>query len=74
MENRHIQNALAEGQGASGPRKRATAACRLCRQRKVRCGLALTGRPCLNCVRDSQACEVDGKKKRTPYEDGRPFL
>ncbi|KAI0513087.1 fungal-specific transcription factor domain-containing protein [Xylaria bambusicola] len=46
-------------------RRRAPAACRVCRQRKVKCNVTAVGIPCFNCVRDGHSCEVNGRKKRT---------
>ncbi|KAI0809850.1 fungal-specific transcription factor domain-containing protein [Xylaria sp. FL0064] len=45
-------------------RRRAPAACRVCRQRKVKCNVTAVGIPCFNCVRDGHSCEVSGRKKR----------
>ncbi|KAI1167622.1 fungal-specific transcription factor domain-containing protein [Nemania serpens] len=45
-------------------RRRAPTACRVCRQRKVKCNVAAVGIPCFNCVRDGHSCEVSGRKKR----------
>ncbi|KAH6657147.1 fungal-specific transcription factor domain-containing protein [Truncatella angustata] len=49
---------------ASNVRRRAPAACRICRQRKVKCNVTAVGIPCLNCVRDGHSCEVSGRKRR----------
>ncbi|KAI1747776.1 hypothetical protein F4782DRAFT_398041 [Xylaria castorea] len=48
----------------SNVRRRAPAACRVCRQRKVKCNVTAVGIPCLNCVRDGHCCEVSGRKRR----------
>ncbi|KAH8160564.1 hypothetical protein CIB48_g7671 [Xylaria polymorpha] len=45
-------------------RRRAPTACRVCRQRKVKCNVTAVGIPCLNCVRDGHCCEVSGRKRR----------
>ncbi|KAI1379222.1 hypothetical protein F4677DRAFT_361963 [Hypoxylon crocopeplum] len=45
-------------------RRRAPTACRVCRQRKVKCNVTSVGIPCLNCVRDGHSCEVSGRKRR----------
>ncbi|KAI0479874.1 hypothetical protein F4859DRAFT_477602 [Xylaria cf. heliscus] len=45
-------------------RRRAPAACRVCRQRKVKCNVTAVGIPCLNCVRDGHCCEVSSRKRR----------
>ncbi|KAI1503158.1 hypothetical protein F5X99DRAFT_376070 [Biscogniauxia marginata] len=45
-------------------RRRAPTACRVCRQRKVKCNVTAVGIPCLNCVRDGHSCEVSGRKRR----------
>ncbi|KAI0903083.1 fungal-specific transcription factor domain-containing protein [Ustulina deusta] len=49
-------------------RRRAPTACRVCRQRKVKCNVATVGIPCFNCVRDGHSCEVSGRKKRAHPE------
>ncbi|KAK5630514.1 hypothetical protein RRF57_006229 [Xylaria bambusicola] len=36
-------------------RRRAPAACRVCRQRKVKCNVTAVGIPCFNCVRDGHS-------------------
>ncbi|KAH7086425.1 putative Zn(II)2Cys6 transcription factor [Paraphoma chrysanthemicola] len=46
------------------PKKRAAGACEACHARKVRCSLAHTGSPCINCSLDSLACEPRVTKKR----------
>ncbi|KAH6985272.1 C6 transcription factor [Ilyonectria destructans] len=50
-------------------RRRAPAACRVCRQRKVKCNVTAVGIPCLNCVRDGHSCEVFGRKRRADMRD-----
>ncbi|KAI1820375.1 hypothetical protein F4861DRAFT_545743 [Xylaria intraflava] len=49
-------------------RRRAPTACRVCRQRKVKCNVTAVGIPCLNCVRDGHCCEVSGRKRRVPTQ------
>ncbi|KAI8946739.1 hypothetical protein F4801DRAFT_563370 [Xylaria longipes] len=73
MEPSQTRESLRESMGeslspASNPvshvRRRAPAACRVCRQRKVKCNVTAVGIPCLNCVRDGHCCEVSGRKRR----------
>ncbi|KAH7161844.1 fungal-specific transcription factor domain-containing protein [Dactylonectria macrodidyma] len=44
--------------------KRAAVACKACNQRKVRCTVTLSGRPCANCTVDGVPCEILGRKRR----------
>ncbi|RDL30745.1 Uncharacterized protein BP5553_10090 [Venustampulla echinocandica] len=44
--------------------KRATAACKACNLRKVRCTVTLSGPPCANCSVDGIACEIMSRKRR----------
>ncbi|EED13377.1 C6 transcription factor, putative [Talaromyces stipitatus ATCC 10500] len=44
-------------------RHRSAFACQLCRQRKVRCSLSVTGVPCAGCAQDRQQCIVDPKRR-----------
>ncbi|KAG9250819.1 putative Zn(II)2Cys6 transcription factor [Emericellopsis atlantica] len=49
-------------------RKRSKAACQACHDRKVRCNLALSGPPCINCSLDNVACEPTIRKRHNrPY-------
>lgn len=45
-------------------RTRASKACLVCRQRKVRCNVALTGSPCSNCRLDHETCVVPERSNR----------
>jgi len=49
-------------------RKRAVAACRSCRERKVRCDVSAYGSPCHNCQHDELECYVPEKKRRRHCE------
>lgn len=49
-------------------RKRAAAACRSCRERKVRCDVSTHGSPCHNCQHDELECYVPEKKRRRYHE------
>ncbi|KAL7912429.1 fungal-specific transcription factor domain-containing protein [Trichoderma velutinum] len=43
---------------------RCAVACQACRQRKVRCSLAVTGKPCIGCTQDRAECIVVPKQRR----------
>ncbi|KAL6810268.1 fungal-specific transcription factor domain-containing protein [Trichoderma sp. SZMC 28015] len=43
---------------------RCAVACQACRQRKVRCSLAVTGKPCIGCTQDRAECIVVPKQPR----------
>ncbi|UKZ91375.1 uncharacterized protein TrAFT101_006356 [Trichoderma asperellum] len=43
---------------------RCAVACQGCRQRKVRCSLAVTGKPCIGCTQDRTECIVVPKQRR----------
>ncbi|KKP07879.1 hypothetical protein THAR02_00087 [Trichoderma harzianum] len=43
---------------------RCAVACQACRQRKVRCSLAVTGKPCIGCTQDRAECIVIPKQPR----------
>ncbi|KAK2601629.1 hypothetical protein QQS21_004779 [Conoideocrella luteorostrata] len=46
------------------PHRRAAVACKSCNARKVRCTVALSGRPCANCAADGITCEIVQRKRR----------
>ncbi|KAI8658079.1 Zn(2)-C6 fungal-type domain-containing protein [Fusarium keratoplasticum] len=46
------------------PRKRLKGACKACHNRKVRCTLAKSGPPCVNCSLDEIECELRTRKPR----------
>lgn len=50
-------------------RRRASKACRVCHNRKVRCDVSRTGTPCSNCSRAAVVCSVDdaGREKPTQH-------
>ncbi|KAI3316847.1 hypothetical protein HD806DRAFT_527558 [Xylariaceae sp. AK1471] len=67
MEPAHTRESLSPTSATasiSHVRRRAPTACRVCRQRKVKCNVTAVGIPCLNCVRDGHSCEVSGRKRR----------
>ncbi|OQV04248.1 Fungal specific transcription factor domain-containing protein isoform 2 [Cladophialophora immunda] len=45
-------------------RKRSLVACKLCRERKVRCNVAQSGIPCHNCVETLAECTIPARKSR----------
>jgi len=45
-------------------RKRASAACQSCRERKVRCNVSTHGVPCHNCQQDEFECLVPERRRR----------
>ncbi|KAM0331295.1 hypothetical protein ACHAQA_002965 [Verticillium albo-atrum] len=45
-------------------RARASKACLVCRRRKVRCNVAITGTPCSNCALDQETCTVPERSHR----------
>ncbi|KAH8800627.1 fungal-specific transcription factor domain-containing protein [Xylogone sp. PMI_703] len=49
-----------------GPRKRSVVACQLCRQRKVRCNVFMSGPPCINCLQDGLDCQVISRRNQKP--------
>ncbi|TFB00506.1 hypothetical protein CCMA1212_007793 [Trichoderma ghanense] len=57
-----------ETTGSSSPlsrtRLRASHACTVCRIRKVRCDVVVTGFPCTNCRLDSASCKVMPRKRK----------
>ncbi|KAL7783857.1 hypothetical protein V8C37DRAFT_396688 [Trichoderma ceciliae] len=52
------------GSPLSRTRLRASHACTVCRIRKVRCDVAVTGFPCTNCRLDSANCKVLPRKRK----------
>ncbi|KAH6676985.1 hypothetical protein F5X68DRAFT_157450 [Plectosphaerella plurivora] len=45
-------------------RSRASKACLVCRRRKVRCNVAITGPPCSNCTIDGETCTIPEKSQK----------
>ncbi|KAH7357360.1 putative Zn(II)2Cys6 transcription factor [Pyrenochaeta sp. MPI-SDFR-AT-0127] len=52
------------GNAVTQRRRRAVEACKSCHARKVRCSLAHTGSPCINCTVDQLKCEPWVTKRR----------
>lgn len=52
------------GSPLSRTRLRASHACTVCRIRKVRCDVVVTGFPCTNCRLDSANCKVMPRKRK----------
>ncbi|KAM0522496.1 hypothetical protein ACHAPE_002086 [Trichoderma viride] len=67
-----------DGETSSSPpllraRLRASHACTVCRIRKVRCDVAVTGFPCTNCRLDSANCKVLPRKRKWEQRVKRVF-
>lgn len=58
------EEASGSGSPLSRTRLRASHACTVCRIRKVRCDVVVTGFPCTNCRLDSANCKVMPRKRK----------
>ncbi|KAL6817269.1 hypothetical protein J3E69DRAFT_345034 [Trichoderma sp. SZMC 28015] len=58
------EEASGPGSPLSRTRLRASHACTVCRIRKVRCDVVVTGFPCTNCRLDSANCKVTPRKRK----------
>ncbi|EHK21555.1 uncharacterized protein TRIVIDRAFT_192042 [Trichoderma virens Gv29-8] len=53
---------------------RCAVACQACRQRKVRCSLAVTGKPCIGCTQDRAECIVVPKQRKKIKKSRQPVI